>query len=95
MNMDMDMDIDLLPAGLDLPSYHHPTYPSTLSIGQMSPATGPRSPDAPFDVPERFRVHESIIGPDKEDGTSWVMLFGKLGGGGGEWDVLTEWVAVA
>ncbi len=71
-------------------------YPAGLSVGQLSPVTGPRSPDAPFDVPERFRVHESIIGPDnKEEGTNWVMLFRKLGGLGGEWDVVTEWVAVS
>ncbi|KAH6849817.1 hypothetical protein B0I37DRAFT_307589 [Chaetomium sp. MPI-CAGE-AT-0009] len=43
-----------------------------LSVGQLSPVTGPRSADAPYDVPERFRVRESIIGPDKEDGTSWL-----------------------
>ncbi|KAK3987945.1 transcriptional regulatory protein moc3 [Cladorrhinum sp. PSN332] len=53
-----------------------------------------RSADAPYDVPERFRVHESIIGPDKEDGSSWVMMFRKLGGLNAEWDVLTEYVTV-
>ncbi|KAK4230908.1 transcriptional regulatory protein moc3, partial [Podospora fimiseda] len=53
-----------------------------------------RSADAPYDVPERFRVHESIIGPDKEDGSSWVMMFRKLGGLNAEWDVLTEYVMV-
>ncbi|KAL2144090.1 hypothetical protein VTI28DRAFT_9620 [Corynascus sepedonium] len=64
-------------------------------LGQMSPGTGKRSGDAPYDVPERFRVHESIIGPDnRDDGTSWVMLFRKLGGLHAEWDVLTEYVAV-
>lgn len=51
--------------------------------------TVPRSADAPFDVPERFRVHESIIGPDSEDGTSWVMMFRKLHGLDANWDVLT------
>lgn len=53
-----------------------------------------RSADAPYDVPERYRVHESIIGPDKEDGSSWVMMFRKLGGLNAEWDVLTEYVTV-
>ena len=85
---------DMMP-GMDMDMPCYPAYPTALSIGQLSPATGPRSPDAPFDVPERFRVHESIIGPDKEDGTSWVMLFRKLGGLDAEWDVLTEYVAVA
>ncbi|KAL2127921.1 hypothetical protein VTI74DRAFT_9984 [Chaetomium olivicolor] len=66
-----------------------------LGLGRMSPTTGKRSVDSPFDVPERFRVHESIIGPQKEDGTSWVMLFRKLGGLHAEWDVLTEHVAVS
>lgn len=65
-----------------------------IELAQQSPTTVSRSADAPFDVPERFRVHESIIGPDKEDGTSWVMMFRKLGGLHAEWDVLTEWVAV-
>ncbi|KAJ4304305.1 hypothetical protein N0V88_001918 [Collariella sp. IMI 366227] len=52
-------------------------------------------PDSPFDIPERFRVHESIIGPhNKADGTSWVMLFRKMGGLKGEWDVVTEYVTV-
>lgn len=55
---------------------------------------GPRSADAPFDVPERFRVQEAIIGPDKEDGL-WVMMFRKLGGRGASWDVQTEYVCVA
>lgn len=55
---------------------------------------GPRSADAPFDVPERYRVHEAIIGSEKEDG-SWVMMFRKLGGLEAGWDVRTEWVAVA
>ncbi|KAK4106402.1 hypothetical protein N658DRAFT_17991 [Parathielavia hyrcaniae] len=80
-------------AGLDDMDYGSLGYPH-LKFGQMSPTTGLRSPDAPYDVPERFRVHESIIGPDKEDGTSWVMMFRKLGGLDAEWDVLTEYVAV-
>ncbi|KAK1825853.1 hypothetical protein QBC39DRAFT_270161 [Podospora conica] len=59
-----------------------------------SASLGPRSADAPYDVPERFRVHEAVIGSEKEDG-SWVMMFRKLGGLDGGWDVRTEWVAVA
>ncbi|KAK0623315.1 hypothetical protein B0T14DRAFT_425525 [Immersiella caudata] len=50
-----------------------------------------RSGDAPFDVPERFRVQEAIIGPDKDDGL-WVMMFRKLGGRGGDWDVTSEYI---
>lgn len=64
-----------------------------MNVGRLSPKTGTRSGDAPYDVPERYRVRESIIGPDKEDGTSWVMLFRKLGGPRAEWDVRTEYVA--
>ncbi|SPQ22550.1 e5e08d0d-3454-4405-aeb2-365dbff5eb0a [Thermothielavioides terrestris] len=80
-----------------MPGFQQAQYHPTLGVsaGQLSPTTGKRSADAPFDVPERFRVHESIIGPDREDGTSWVMLFRKLGGLDAEWDVLTEYVAVA
>ncbi|KAK3357296.1 hypothetical protein B0T25DRAFT_589604 [Lasiosphaeria hispida] len=51
-----------------------------------------RSGDAPFDVPEQFRVHDAIIGPEKEDG-SWVMMFRKLGGLHADWDVQTDYVA--
>lgn len=77
------------------PSHHQLQYSGGLKVGQLSPATGRRSADAPYDVPEHFRVHESIIGPDKEGGTNWVMLFRKLGGLNAEWDVLTEYMAVA
>ncbi|KAH6624760.1 hypothetical protein B0J18DRAFT_188861 [Chaetomium sp. MPI-SDFR-AT-0129] len=77
------------------PHHHQSRYSGGLRVGQLSPATGRRSADAPYDVPEHFRVHESIIGPDKEDGTNWVMLFRKLGGLNAEWDVLTEYMAVA
>ncbi|KAL2262018.1 hypothetical protein VTK26DRAFT_2719 [Humicola hyalothermophila] len=85
--------------------HHHHQY-GEMSLGpdlaqhqqqqqkQQSPTAVTRSAEAPFGVPERFRVHELIIGPDKEDGTSWVMMFRKLGGLQAEWDVFTEWVAV-
>lgn len=43
-----------------------------------------------YDVFERYRVRESIFGLEKEDGSSWVMMFRKLGGLDGEWDVLIE-----
>jgi hypothetical protein len=92
----MGMDNNTMGGGHMPSAYHQQQYPSGgLSVGQLSPATGSRSPDAPYDVPERFRVHDSIIGPDKEDGTSWVLLFRKLGGLDAEWDVLKEYVAVA
>jgi hypothetical protein len=51
------------------------------------------SREAPFDLPEHVRVHDVIIGPEKEDG-SRIMMFRKLGGAEGEWDVTTEFVAV-
>ncbi|KAJ9152178.1 Transcriptional regulatory protein moc3 [Coniochaeta hoffmannii] len=51
------------------------------------------SREAPFDLPEHVRVHDVIIGPEKEDG-SWIMMFRKLGGEGAEWDVTTEFVAI-
>ncbi len=56
-----------------------------------SPALSPRSSDAPFDVPEHFRVHDAIIGPEKEDG-SWIMMFRKLHGPDADWDVHSEYV---
>jgi hypothetical protein len=51
------------------------------------------SREAPFDLPEHVRVHDVIIGPEKEDG-SWIMMFRKLGGLEADWDVTTEFVAV-
>ena len=67
---------------------------SGIVAALSSPGLGPRSSDAPFDVPERFRVRESIIGPDKDDGL-WVMMFRKLGGLDATWDVQTEYVVVS
>ncbi|KAK0646519.1 hypothetical protein B0T16DRAFT_328915 [Cercophora newfieldiana] len=64
--------------------------PDELSILANAIGLG-RSADAPFDVPEQFRVQEAIIGPDKEDGIC-VMLFRKLGGRGSDWDVTSEYV---
>ncbi|KAK4234803.1 hypothetical protein C8A03DRAFT_18363 [Achaetomium macrosporum] len=87
-------------AGMDMRqrlAMHMPSFQpfSGLGVGQLSPTTGKRSADAPFDVPERFRVHESIIGPDDEDGTSRILLFRKLGGLHADWDVMAEHVSVA
>ncbi|KAK4456057.1 hypothetical protein QBC34DRAFT_287340 [Podospora aff. communis PSN243] len=66
--------------------------PDELSILASAIGLG-RSADAPFDVPERFRVQEAIIGPDKDDGL-WVMMFRKLAGRGGDWDVTSEYICV-
>ncbi|KAK4174782.1 hypothetical protein QBC36DRAFT_312635 [Triangularia setosa] len=63
---------------------------SGMQLLSLSQPALRRSGDAPYDVPERYRVRESILGPEKEDGSSWVMMFRKLGGLDGEWDVLTE-----
>lgn len=51
------------------------------------------SREAPFDLPEHVRVHNVVIGPEKEDG-SLIMMFRKLGGLEADWDVTTEFVAV-
>ncbi|KAB5570208.1 hypothetical protein GE09DRAFT_699389 [Coniochaeta sp. 2T2.1] len=56
-------------------------------------ATTDLSREAPFDLPEHARVHDVIIGPEKEDG-SWIMMFRKLQGLEADWDVTTEYVAV-
>ncbi|TPX10828.1 uncharacterized protein E0L32_008217 [Thyridium curvatum] len=52
------------------------------------------STEAPFGLPEHLRVHDVIIGPE-DDGGSWIMAFRKLKGLDGDWDVRTEYVAVA
>jgi len=51
------------------------------------------SAEAPFDLPEHLRVHDAILGPEKEDG-SWVTVFRKLQGLDADWDVQTEYVRV-
>ncbi|GAB1320414.1 hypothetical protein MFIFM68171_10624 [Madurella fahalii] len=106
LEMEMDMGIETLgnlhhyhqqqQGGVDLGGLARGLGLGLNIFGQMSPtATVSRSSDAPFDVPERFRVHESIIGPDKDDGPSWVMMFRKLGGLDADWDVSLEYVAVS
>ncbi|KAK3302243.1 uncharacterized protein B0T15DRAFT_403256 [Chaetomium strumarium] len=79
---------------------HMPTFQpfSGLSLGQLSPTTGERSADAPFDVPERFRVHAR---PCANLGQGRTVSSGQARAGrfpqalrlpvivevGGEWDV--------
>lgn len=48
--------------------------------------------EAPFGLPEELRVHDAIIGPEREDGT-WVAVFRKLHGVDEDWDVQNDWVA--
>ncbi|KAH8878870.1 hypothetical protein GQ53DRAFT_756400 [Thozetella sp. PMI_491] len=50
-----------------------------------------RNMDAPFDVPEELRVHDAVIGPEKDDG-SWVLMFRKLDGLDGDWDLQAAYV---
>lgn len=47
--------------------------------------------EAPFGLPEELRVHDAIIGPEREDG-SWVAIFRKLHGVEADWDVQHDWV---
>lgn len=66
-----------------------------------------RSPDAPYDVPEHFRVHTAALMADYDDGkegetgsrrrsTNKVVLMRKLRGlGSPEWDIQTEYLAVS
>ncbi|KAJ4391456.1 hypothetical protein N0V93_005073 [Gnomoniopsis smithogilvyi] len=48
--------------------------------------------EAPFGLPEETRVHDAIIGPEREDGT-WVAVFRKLHGVDQDWDVQNDWVS--
>lgn len=47
--------------------------------------------EAPFGLPEELRVHDAIIGPERENG-SWVAVFRKLHGVDADWDVQHDWV---
>lgn len=50
--------------------------------------------EPPFGLPEEMRVHDAIIGPEREDGT-WVAVFRKLHGVDEDWDVQNDWVTTA
>lgn len=63
--------------------HQHPTN-STLPSGLIT--------EAPFGLAEELRVHDAIIGREREDG-SWVAVFRKLHGADADWDVQTDWVA--
>lgn len=73
-------------------SYSGTTYQRKDS-GVSTASNNTLSREAPFDLPEHVRVHDVIIGPEKENGT-WIMMFRKLGGLEADWDVTTELVAL-
>ena len=54
--------------------------------------------ESPFGVPDETRVREVLIGDTNEDrkdpkGT-WIMVFRKPNGAGGEWQTHREWISV-
>ncbi|KAK0722907.1 hypothetical protein B0T26DRAFT_239941 [Lasiosphaeria miniovina] len=61
---------------------------SDESLGLLGPP--PCSAEAPFEIPEIFRVHATIIGP--EDNDNCVRMFRKLRGLNAKWDIQTEWL---
>lgn len=69
----------------------------TSSAMSQRPPMGSHKPavnlptEAPFGLPEELRVHDAIIGPEKEDGT-WVAIFRKLHGVDTDWDIQHQWV---
>ncbi|KAK3505026.1 hypothetical protein B0T13DRAFT_24146 [Neurospora crassa] len=80
-----------------------PSHPPAAVPAQ---AQGMRSPDAPYNVPEHFRVHTAALMSDCDDGkeegagsrrrrSGKVVLLRKLRGLEGEWDVQTEYLAVS
>lgn len=69
------------------------SYSGTTAQRKDSAYNTTLSREAPFDLPEHLRVHDVIIGPEKEDG-SWIMMFRKLGGVEADWDVTTEFVSI-
>jgi hypothetical protein len=77
----------------DRSSYSGTTTVQRKGSGLPSTYNTTLSREAPFDLPEHVRVHDVIIGPEREGG-SWIMLFRKLGGAGADWDVTTEFLAV-
>jgi len=83
------------PLTIDVSRYASGSAPSVRgsSSGGASDRHPRQSAEAPFDLPEHLRVHDAIIGPEKEDG-SWVTVFRKLQGLDADWDVQTEYVRV-
>lgn len=75
-----------------------PTVADILSFPQQQQHLGSRTlpsgliTEAPFGLAEELRVHDAIIGREREDG-SWVVVFRKLHGADADWDVQTDWVA--
>lgn len=80
------------PAMADALSF--PQQQQHLSNGTLSSGTLPSGliTEAPFGLAEELRVHDAIIGREREDG-SWVVVFRKLHGADADWDVQTDWVA--
>lgn len=83
------------------PHYHHQqsqrttaTHRDVSSSKNNNSTSVPNAlvTEAPFGLPEELRVHDAIIGPEREDG-SWVAVFRKLHGVDAEWDVQHDWVA--
>jgi hypothetical protein len=74
------------------------TVADTLSFPQQQKCLGSSNlpsgliTEAPFGLAEELRVHDAIIGREREDG-SWVVVFRKLHGADADWDVQTDWVA--
>lgn len=56
------------------------------SYRQHSPVPNNLVMEAPFGLPEELRVHDAIVGPEREEGT-WVAVFRKLHGVDANWDV--------
>lgn len=75
-----------------------PTAADTPSLQQQQQHLGTSNlpsdliTEAPFGLAEEHRVHDAIIGREREDG-SWVVVFRKLHGADADWDVQTDWVA--
>lgn len=80
-------------------AYQKPAYtPQESSMGaapprQRSPPPSNLVMEAPFGLKEEMRVHDAIVGPEREDGT-WVAVFRKLHGADADWDVQDDWVTM-
>lgn len=79
--------------------HHQHTQSRRASVGvtpqqrkDISPLPANLIMEAPFGLPEELRVHDAIIGPEREEGT-WVAVFRKLHGVDEDWDVQNDWVA--
>ncbi|CAN8096693.1 unnamed protein product [Discula destructiva] len=74
------------------PGHTQEASKETAPSRQRAPVPSHLTMEAPFGLPEELRVHDAMIGPEREDGT-WVAVFRKLHGVHAECDMQNDWAS--